>query len=297
MLLAVTDSPDPSVLPPPVPVHSDYFRIRHAGLNAEEHAAQSVVVIFRALADLRTLPIDVNDLITEIRGLAVVMELQRPVPGAPAGGAEGSTEATDGDWFQPTGDLLDRWFLLHQAYFLLNMTAEAELDRAGVQLDAGLTREAAHTLEQVAVLVRAFTAGMAHAAAMPAPFYQEVVRPTMAPPAVAKNLTGVMQLEHRRYRRALRRLLEKVPQPYDELAKRDAELAAARDLILEADLVDMERHVLVAAMLVGGERSLVQRETTPVNATSALREMRHVRGAAYCQMMQFGDRWLMTAER
>jgi hypothetical protein len=237
----------------------------------------------------------VNDLVNELHGLAAVLELQRPVPGEPGDVVGGPADAAVQPWFEPTGDLLDRWFLAHHTYFLLNVHAADELDRAVAQVRAGSSGRAAVTLERVAVLVRGFTAGMVHSGAMPARFYRDVVRPTMAPPAVPMNLTGVMQLEHRRYRSALGRLLEAVPDPFDELTERDPALAAARDAVLEADLLDLERHVLVAAMLVGDDRSLVQKQATTRNATSALREMRHVRGAAYSRLIRFGDHWLGDA--
>jgi hypothetical protein len=292
-LAAAVPLPDPQAYPPPVPVHSDYFRVRHAPLTAGQQATTAAILISRTLADLEFAMLDPNDLLWEVESMITVMELLHPRPGhgaaAPAGPA--GTEPR----YEPHGDWMDRWFLAHHFYFLLNLMAAERLDLAAEQVREGRPEAACVPLTQAAVLVRGFTAAMVHSCAFPARYYQDVVRPTMAPPYVKTNLTGVMQLEHRRYRSALGRLLDEVALPYDELAESAPDLAAARNAVLEADLIDLERHVIVADTMVGGDRSLVQPGTTVQNAAGTLRKMRHLRAAAYCPYMQFGDRWVSAA--
>ncbi|MEH1014690.1 hypothetical protein V6U90_16460 [Micromonospora sp. CPCC 206060] len=286
-------------LPPPVPVHSDYFRVRHTALTPEQQAAQAVVNTFRTLADLRLTMLEINDVLAELTSMAALLELLRPEPdpaaGVPAERANG--RVTEQSWFEPTGDWLDRWFLVHHFYFLLNVHTADELRRACELVEAGDDAAATRALTSAATLIRGFTAAMIHSGALPARYYQEVIRPTMAPPFVRINLTGVMQLEHRRYRAAVDELLRVLPEPYADMYVSRPQLAAARDEVLEADLLDLERHVTLAAVLVGNDRSLVQPGKIAQNATSMLREMRHLRATKYCPLMQFGDQWLNRMPR
>jgi hypothetical protein len=284
-LAATVEVPAAATLPPPVRVHSDYFRIRHAGLTPEQHAAQAVTVIFRAVADLRFGMLEVNDVIAELTGVRLLLRTLRPI----AGDQPGST-GPEPQWFEPDGDWMDRWLLVHHFYFLLNLHAAAELHRAADLVDTD-PAGAAGTLDRAGVLIGAFTASMLHSGAMPSAYYEQAVRPTMSPPRVKINLTGVMQPEHRIYRASLKRLLTVLGAPYADLAAADPVLAAARDEVLGADLLDLERHIAVAAVLVGSGRSLVQKAAAG-NAISTLREMRHLRALAYRDLLRSGERWL-----
>ncbi|MEV7230528.1 hypothetical protein AB0M79_26430 [Polymorphospora sp. NPDC051019] len=342
---AIAPVEEPWRLPPPVPVHSDYFRVRHTPLTPHQQAAQTAVAVFRTLADLRLTMLEINDVLAEVASMSLLFRLLRPAsaggtngstpdgppvdvpagppptqPAAPNGsagtatpnGTAAGTAAPDGTAadmaapdnlaesaaaYRPDGDWMDRWFLVHHYYFVLNVYAAALIHRAVEHTRAGADGPAAAALADAAVLIRGFTAAMIHSGAMPAKYYQDVVRPTMSPPYVPINLTGVMQIEHRRYRAAVEELITAVPEPYADLMLTRPELADARDEVLEADLLDLERHITLAAVLVGGERSLVQPGTTTQNATSTLRKMRHMRAANYCPLMQFGDRWLTRMSR
>ncbi|MEU2613190.1 hypothetical protein ABZ570_16645 [Micromonospora sp. NPDC007271] len=284
-LQAVAGVADVAALPPPVRVHSDYFRIRHAELTPEQHAAQVAAVLHRTVADLRFGMLDINDVRAELAGALLILAALRPAPTA-----TDDRPRMEPEWFDPDGDWMDRWLLVHHCYFLFNLHAAAELDRAAraVRDEPAVAVEA---LNRAAVLVHAFTAAMLHSAAMPSEYYEEMVRPTMAPPRVAINLTGAMQPEHRIYRSALRRLLAVLDAPYPDLASANPALAAARDGLLGADLLDLERHVSVAAVLVGSGQSLMQRSAAG-NAIGTLREMRHIRALAYRDLLEFGECWL-----
>ncbi|MEU4620097.1 hypothetical protein AB0G04_08945 [Actinoplanes sp. NPDC023801] len=284
-LAATVAVPATGTLPPPVRVHSDYFRIRHAELSPEQHAAQAVTVLHRTVADLRYGMLEVNDVIAELTGARLVLRTLRP-----AAGARSDDAGPEPEWFEPDGDWMDRWLLVHHCYFLLNLHAAAELHRAA-DLATTDPAGAAAALSRAAVLISAFTASMLHSGAMPAAYYEETIRPTMSPPRVPINLTGVMQPEHRIYRAALKRLLAVLDAPYAELAGAEPALAAARDDVLNADLLDIERHITVAAVLVGSGRSLVQKAAAG-SAVSTLREMRHLRAVAYRDLLQSGERWL-----
>jgi hypothetical protein len=173
--------------------------------------------------------------------------------------------------------------------------ATTHLHEALRALERGATARAARYLSAAAGHVRGFTAAMMHSAALPARYYTERVRHTMAPPAAPMNLTGRLQPEHKTYRAALDVLLDALPQPYAELAEGYPELAAARTALLDADLIDIERHVCVAGALVGGDHSLVQPDGGEENAVAILRLMRHLRAARYCPLVPFGDRFAAGA--
>lgn len=274
---------------PAVPVH-EYFGVRQAPLAPEQHAAQTAAVLDRALADLAQAPVDLNDVAAEVDAMAAVLRLLEGGGRAPAPAAAGRTRL-----YRPRGDGMERWILVHHLYFLLNLHAAAAVREACAAIRAGADPAAVRLLDEARTHVRGMTAVMLHSGAVSAGYYRDRVRWTMAPPAVPVLLTGLMQPEHASYRAAMEELLEASPEPFLALVRGRRELAFARDALLEADLLDIERHVGVAAALVGDDRSLVQHEQAPENAISTLRRMRHARAARYCAFMRFGDRLVAAA--
>jgi hypothetical protein len=270
-----------------VPVHV-YFGVRRQPLSAEQYAAHAATVLFRAVADTRHARIDVNDLCAELDAVATLLARFAPGHGERLA-AEAWVPPGARPPYEPAGGAMERWIAVHHAYFLLNVHAAATLDAAVSGLRRGHTG-GAELLREAATYVRGFTATMAHAAALPAGYYEESVRPTMQPPTTPFPLTGAMQPEHATYRRSLAGLLDTCPEPFHELADHDDDLARARDDLLEADLADIERHVTVAGTLVGGARSLVQRDESSENAVSTLRRMRDERSAGYAELLRFGGR-------
>ncbi|SEH01846.1 hypothetical protein SAMN05444920_12297 [Nonomuraea solani] len=276
---------DVSGLAPIVPNH-EYFGVRTAPLDGPRLAAEVTTIAARALDDLRHARLEVNDLAAE---LLAVSDLLTALPGDTAGRPGGpSRKPGDGPYF-PVPTELTRWIVVHHLYFLLNLRAAAAVTRAVGAVRNGDRAATLAELREATVHVRGFTAAMVHSGDMSAACYEATVRPTMRPPAVDTELTGRTQPEHRAYRRAMAALVEEFAEPYDTLAARDPELALARDALLEADLIDIERHVLVAAALVGGDRSIVQGEATEGNAVSMLRTMRHARADRYRLLMRYGD--------
>ena len=273
------------------PVHA-YFGVRLSELSPEEHAAHAAAILFRSLADTRYAHIDVNDLCAEVGAIVAVLERLADAPREEFY-AEPWAPPNARPSYEPTGGGLERWVLVHHEYFLLNLCAAATVATA-----ARIIRCSAHhasaLLTEGSVYVRGFTAAMAHAGAFSTGFYEEVVRPTMQPPATPFALTGAFQPEHARYRAAVGALLDACPDPFADLARDDRDLALARDAFLEADLVDIERHALIAAALVGSAPSLVQGEDAPENAVGTLRRMRDERAARYSVVMRSGERHSTT---
>lgn len=277
---------------PSVPVHS-YFGVRAAPLTPLHHAAQVAAILFRSLADARRALVDLNDLSAEVQAMLQMLQRLAPANGRPGDRARRAPADEPGvAAYEPDGDALERWILVHHLYFLLNLYAAAAVRAAVRALADGAPESAPALLDEATVYVRGLTAAMMHSGDLPAAHYQAVVRPTMQPPFQPLPLTGAMQPEHASYRAAIEELLAAVPASFLALVRHDRALALARDSLLSADLVDIERHTVVAGMLVGDDHSLVQHEQAPDNAVSILRRMRHARAARYCPLMRFGDRWI-----
>jgi hypothetical protein len=279
-------------LPAPSPIH-EYFGVRQAAISPAQAAAHAAAVVYRGVADLQYPLIDVNDLVTEVATMRLVLaDLIGPAgAGAPGGGCP----RYPGEEYRPSGEGLERWIVAHHVYFLFNLRAAAEVHAAIRALRRDDTAAAAAHLAHATRYVRGFTAAMAHSTAMPASYYNRHVRHTMGPPHTKVNLTGGMQPQHKAFRTAMRRLIEALPQDYDDLVRRDPGLATARSALLNADLIDIERHAHVADKLVGDDHSLVQREAASENAVSMLRTMRHLRAARYALLVPYGDRLAMAA--
>ncbi len=288
--LAATAPPIPAeAAVDPSPICS-YFGVRSATLSVAQVAAQEAAVIGRALADLQSAPVEINAVIAEVVAARAVLcdfvrHRARNVRAAPRTATDSSASPAR---CSSTGTGLERWVVGHHVYFMFNIRAAATVQLALKALNQGRDTEAAEHLTVAACYVHGFTAAMGHAGAILGVRYREQIRPTMGPPDTPVPLTGRMHKEHRAFRTAITQLLGVLPEPYPVLATREPNLARAREMLLEADLLDIERHTLIAAALVGEERSLVQRRDHD-NAVNTLRQMRLLRSAQYCPLLRVGD--------
>ncbi|MEU2840414.1 hypothetical protein ABZ776_25490 [Streptomyces sp. NPDC007076] len=278
---------DTASLIPIVPNH-DYFGVRTADVDDAYRVSEISTVIARTLADLRGARLDLNDQAAEVRAMALILKGLSPQDGSPAPEPPAAAPAERAP-YRVGDDELTRWVITHHFYFVLNLAAAAAVSRATAAL-AGRDRDTAVTaLREAAVLVRGFTAAMIHSGDMSSACYDAMVRPTMQPPAVPAALTGRTQPEHKAFRKAMRKLVAVSAEPYAELAAAEPEIALARDILLDADLQDIERHVVITAALVGDDQSIVQGDEAAESAIAILRTMRHVRATAYYDLMRFGD--------
>ncbi|WP_344314756.1 hypothetical protein [Fodinicola feengrottensis] len=265
----------------------EYFGVRRGKVSARDAAVHATAIVYRALVDLGFATVDGNDIAAEATGMRLALT---------SAGAKGKHENGPLVDYRPDGDGLERWIVTHHLYFLFNVRAADHIRLAIGALGERRWQAAAESLRVAAEYVRALTAAMAHSAALSRDYYRDVVRPTMSPPAAPTELTGRMQPEHRAYRRGLGALLDVLDQPYDELHARSPALATAREELLDADLLDIERHVCVADALVRADRSLVQQERGSENAVATLRQMRHQRAARYRPLVRYGDPLLSYAD-
>ncbi|MEU1409554.1 hypothetical protein ABZ471_46340 [Streptomyces sp. NPDC005728] len=295
--LPVADSlADPQELPAKSAVQG-YFRVRTADLTAGQAARQAAEVIHRGLVDLRDTPLAGSDIARETAAMQqVVMDLAGDDTDLTDDGGEdvepGADAKTDDPSVtprRPEDMWLARWITGHHVHVLFNVYATFALRSASQALRDGDWPEAAALLARTTVYVQGFPAARAHAAALPAEHYANAVRPTMVPTVVPVPLSGSAHLEYRAYRKAVEELIDVLPEPVEELALHAPELAFAREALLEADLIEAERHVCLVEPVVGSARSLVQPPTTTDNAVSVLRAMRHTRAASIAPYVRFKD--------
>lgn len=274
--------------------HDVYMGVQRATLTPGQAAAEAVLVVSRALADLPDAPLHLDDVVAETRAMAAVLAhlLGSPPSREEAGNGEAAGVLRRQDArlaYVPRGNGLERWILVHHLYGLFLLHGAVLLGDAIRALDIGDDERTIAALAATTVYARGATAAMFHAGAVPAHYYGTVIRPTMCPPATPMKLGGSMNPENALYRAAMRRFLARSREPFAELVARRPELAHARDALLACDLLDIERHVAVAAVLVGEERSLLQDEEATENAAGILRRMRNERALSHSPGMRYGD--------
>lgn len=276
-------------LPTRSPVQG-YFRVRTTTLSAPQAALHACLVIQSTIADLRNAPLAGSDIAREVAAMRqVIVDLAGPV-GDPINEIErdgGEIETVPAHAQRQVW--LSRWILGHHVHVLLNVYATIALQEAIALLRAGETHAATHKLATVTTYVQGFAPARAHAAALPSDFYNLVVRPTMVPTVVPVPLSGKMHVEYQLYRERVNELLDVLPDPVNELALPEPELAFAREELLEADLIEAERHVCLVEPVVGNARSLIQPQRSSENAVAVLRRMRHRRAAQFEPFLRFGD--------
>lgn len=298
-LVAVLSHQAPAVVGEELPAESisqSFFRVREKELSDQEAALHGILVVHRALEDLWEAPLSGGDMALELAGIRqAVVDLTGVTPGTgrdfdpsaavPEPGAEVSLEEV---WSA-------RWLIGHQVHVLFNICAAVAVADAVGHLRHGDTDTALLRLADATVFVRGFPAAMTHASTIPADYYMAAIRHTMAPPSVEVPLSGRQHRGYKLFRVAMKDLLSVVPDSYERLTARSPELAEARGALLEADIIDGERHVTLAYSMVHLHRSIAQKPEGPDNAVAELRLMRHRRAAQYASLIRFGDHYIADA--
>ncbi|MFD3808947.1 hypothetical protein ACFWTC_36535 [Streptomyces sp. NPDC058619] len=273
-----------------------FFRVREKELSDQQAALHGVLVIHRGLQDLCDAPLSGADLALELAGMRqAVFDLTGAKPGTghdfgpPVADPEPGTRASLEEVWSA------RWLIGHQVHVLFNICAAVAVADAAGHLRHGDSDAALLRLADATVYVRGFPAAMTHASTIPADYYMAAIRQTMAPPSVDMPLSGRQHRGYKLFRAAMRDLLSVLPDTYEHLAARAPDLAEARGALLEADIVDGERHVTLAYSLVHLDRSIAQKPEGPDNAVAELRLMRHRRAAQYASLIRFGDHYIADA--
>jgi hypothetical protein len=268
----------------------DYFRIRTTpDLPADIERRQIVRVIRDIAGDLIDAPLAAGDIERLTAALSVTIETLQPLAGV-----DRSMQPNPDAWPRKTPSRemwIRRWLVAHQLHALLNLFAAAALAAATASVRAGAVDDAAGRIDTARRFVEAFPAARALALALPRSFYQETLRPLMLPPLTTAPLSGKMHIEYATYRKTLAVFLDSVPETCTALAALHPLLALSREHLLEADLVDAERHVTSVEPHVGADRSLVRSSKSTENAVSVLRRIRHERAARYAPFLRFPERW------
>ncbi|MFJ4654614.1 hypothetical protein ACIP5Y_25365 [Nocardia sp. NPDC088792] len=276
-------------------VSQSFFRVREVDLSDQQAALHGVLVIHRGLQDLCRAPLSGADLAVEVAGMR-----QAALDLTGTGAIDEPSQTTFPE-FAPAEEVslerewTARWLVGHQVHVLFNICAAVAVTDAVHHLRDGAADAALERLAHATTYVRGFPAAMTHASTIPVDYYMAAVRPTMQPPDVAIPLSGRQHRGYKTFRGAMKELLKVVPDSYEQLNARDPELAAVRSALLEADLVDSERHVTLAYSMVRLRRSIAQMPTGPDNAVGELRRMRHRRAAQYASLIQFGDHYIADA--
>jgi hypothetical protein len=273
------------VRPEPLSDVQRYFRIRTADLSGDQALHQCLCVINDVAIDIADAPIAGSDLTRIVSAMSeVINSFSGPL----------SSVSASADPPRPIRTIeevwLRRWIVGHQLHAMLNIYAAYALVDAIRALRACDYHSATRALHVAARIVEGFPGARAHALALPAVFYSDVLRPTMLPPLTSTPLTGTMHVEYRGYRRRLEQVMELLPQSSVQLAAMQPQLALARERLLDADLIDSERHVTSVEPLVGDSRSLIQSGRSTENALAALRRIRHRRADQVARYVRFPDR-------
>ncbi|MFF2041961.1 hypothetical protein ACFVVX_16160 [Kitasatospora sp. NPDC058170] len=305
-LVAALSALAPAVAGEGLPAEStsqSYFRVREVELSDQQAALHGVLVIHRGLEDLCDAPLSGADLALEVAGLRrSVLDLTGAAPGpVPSDAGPGLSDAGPGPAPGTAAGTSSerawsaRWLIGHQVHVLFNICAAVAVAEATRQLRRGEHDAALSRLAEATEYVRGFPAAMTHASTIPADYYMAEIRHTMAPPSVDVPLSGRQHRGYKLFRAAMKDLLSVVPDSYEHLAARAPELAEARGALLEADIVDAERHVTLAYSMVHLRRSIAQKPEGPDNAVAELRLMRHRRAARYASLIRFGDHYVADA--
>lgn len=205
---------------------------------------------------------------------------------APAGGLPNDAALPASPGRELELDPLVRWKIGHRLFGLTCRAVADTIRMADRSLARGDAEEAAAKLSEAAWRFYSVTAAMEYASACSSRSYVRSIRPTMAPPALAVELAGSMNLDYRVLKKSLMLLLGKLDRPYTALRRDTPALAVARDELLHADLADHEHHIALAFRLVGAQPALD--ETDQGSAVQTLRAMHQDLLGRYGPMLRHG---------
>lgn len=277
----------------------EYFRIRTAVLDRVQSATVYTRVAMLTLEDLRLAPLAGSDIERICIGLRQafldVLESHEQQAGGLVDAVGGADEVLGAEGGVDAGADLHtlwfrRWIVGHHLHALFNVMSTVALRSAVAAWGIGDAEAAAVCIARATTYVGAFPASRAYTLALPASFYNSALRPSMMPPLVEVPLSGKMHVEYQRYREQLDVLLDVLPGGIVELARVQPSLALAREALLEADLLDSQRHASLVEPVVGTQKSLVQNPRMKDNAVSMLRMIHNRRATQFAKFLRYPER-------
>ncbi|OLF11284.1 hypothetical protein [Actinophytocola xanthii] len=149
-----------------------------------------------------------------------------------------------------------RWKLGHQLFHLHLAAMNTLLDSAANALRGARWGELAETFDELRVLYDAATATMHYAADFPRALYEQVIRPSMAPPFTSPGFSGTLNREHEQMIDRLRELRRRTKELRRHGGLPDLVHAAAGRL-LAAQSRNRRDHVFVCTRFVPEGTSLL----------------------------------------
>lgn len=272
----------------------DYFAIRTAPTDSFNTLVHITRVFAMVLEDVCNAPLAGSDIDALVKAMSAALgEFSQ----GDASGEVASIPPIDLDdrlHIQPDDVLSDqqmwyrRWIVAHQVHAVFNVLAAIAVRQATEFIHQGVSPAACERITKASVFVEAFGPARAYALCLPPVHYQTVLRQSMLPPCVPVALSGRMHIEYKVYRKSIDALLAALPMPVAELARRDPELAFARERLMDADMSEAERHICLVWTMIGNDKSLVQSTRTEDNALGALRLIRDRRLAQIEPFIRFG---------
>ncbi|MEM7132154.1 MAG: hypothetical protein AAF702_37960 [Chloroflexota bacterium] len=184
-----------------------------------------------------------------------------------------------------------RWKVGHHFFNLCAIFCRHALQ----QVQRAITEESldggAKQLQNATQFLRGTTAAMWYASDFPAHIYQAIIRPSMVMPRPPAGFSGDQNADYNRMKEQKEDFKAFLHTCYGpSFSALPASLYQALRDFYEADIQDIEHHVIIAANKVGTDQSLAQKEwlaelpTSPSHAQSAvdiLREMAEMRRREY----------------
>lgn len=148
-----------------------------------------------------------------------------------------------------------RWKLGHQAFHLLLVTMNAQLDQAVRLLRQGEQERTVAVLDDLTRLYRAATALMRYASDFPREEYETLIRPSMMPPWASPGFSGLANRDHAA-------MLERLARLRLALREHDCgdtpQVAAAGRRLGAAQKDNRANHMLVCRKFVPDGQSLLR---------------------------------------
>ncbi|HEX5592314.1 MAG TPA: hypothetical protein VFX35_03070 [Solirubrobacterales bacterium] len=257
-----TDSVVPRSKPATAINYDAYFGLDRSGTNLRRWTMQCLLVERELLSDLPVTSLPEEARASMRLGFLILHRINArrwaEVESAPALGGE----AAD-DWMptrlQAPLEPLERWKLGHQVLHLYLVAMVTLMGELQAEVDVLVSEQIAMTLEDVAELFSATSAGMRYASDFDARAYGDIVRPSMAPPAMPPGFSGVLNTDHAR-------MIESLPVTFGALARRFGEQQSAWPdavsngwtTLVDAQLEARRSHRFVCRRFVPDEPSLLR---------------------------------------
>jgi len=279
-------------------IYDDYFRVvRVYSMNQLQFIGQVAHTSLNILCDLPHTLLDRMQIITLIQTIRHMFDVLAPgfelsVDGihTDSGGDIGAQQsasqgmATYADVWQ--SDIVQmagwteqlshyRWKVGHHFFNLCTMFCRHALIQAQNFVASQKIAEGVQQLGYAERFLRGTTAAMWYAGDFSANTYKEIIRPSMVMPGAPAGFSGDQNADYNRMKDAKKELKDLLRTNYEfDLSALPAELWHALMAFHEADIQDVEHHVLIAANKVGVDQSLAQKEWL-----AELPEMTHAQAA------------------